>query len=90
VSLRFTSLVAHELVQHELPMPAPFLKEAFVVLKQSLGFRRIVSTPGHLLDQDNLLGYEPLARGNVNIYRGEVLAVFPSIGHGAADNEPLI
>ena len=39
---------------------------------------------------DNLLGYEPLARGNVNIYRGEVLAVFPNIGHGAADNEPLI
>jgi hypothetical protein len=82
--------LAHDLVQHELPMPAPSLKEVFVVLKQSLGFPRIVSTPGHLLDQDNLLGYEPLARGNVNIYRGEVLAVFPSMGHGAADNEPLI
>jgi hypothetical protein len=82
--------LAHDLVQHELPMPAPCLKEVFVVLKQSLGFRRIVSTLGHLLDQDTLLGYEPLARSNVNIYRGEVLAVFPSIGHGAADNEPLI
>ncbi|ANY82824.1 hypothetical protein BB934_31810 (plasmid) [Microvirga ossetica] len=70
------SLVARDFVQDELAMPAPLLKEKFIVLKQSLGLRRVMTVFGPPLDGGNLLDHELFARGDVNIYRGEVLAVF--------------
>ncbi|WP_262270435.1 hypothetical protein [Microvirga yunnanensis] len=69
-------------------MEPKLLKGFIVVPQQPAGFRRILSLPGHLFDQGDLLGHTPLSRGDVEIRLGEVFALFPGMGHDAADHAP--
>ncbi|WP_043753960.1 hypothetical protein [Methylobacterium nodulans] len=69
-------------------MLAPRLEGLFQGPKQFLGLRGVLALLGHPLDQGDLLDHALLARGDIHISLGEMIAFCPNMGHGTADHAP--
>ncbi|MFC1458467.1 hypothetical protein ACETIH_17530 [Microvirga arabica] len=76
-----SGLISGDSVQDQLSMGLPDLKGVLKVLKQFLGFKRVLTPLGHFLDQDDLLGDPPFARSEMLIRQDQVFTFLLKVTH---------